>query len=113
MSAQVKTMKHGRNCLLPLFAYLACQTTAKTSRDVRECLIDAVDGSHHLVVFPENALYQLKDVQRWNLDLHVTSSAVTNPENAEQISAIIRCASRSKLKVQAKSGEHSFGNYGE
>lgn len=62
-------------------------------------LMAATIASH----FPtDQAFYQLRDVQRSNLDLHVTPAAVTYPESAEQISAIIRCASRSQLKLQAK-----------
>ena len=106
----MKLLKHGRY-YLRFFVYLSCLARAGTPPDVRQCLVDAVDGSHDRIAFPDQAFNQLRDVQRWNLDLHVTPAAVTYPESAEQISAVIRCASRSQLKLQAKGGGHSFGFY--
>lgn len=80
------------------------------------CLTSAVSGNHHLVAFPGDTFYhpfyQLADVERWNLAIPVVPKAVTFPETVTQVAAIIECASEAKVKVQAKSGGHSYGNYG-
>ena len=76
------------------------------------CLTLAVSGNHDLVAFPRDPFYQLADVQRWNLAIDVVPAAVTFPETASQVAAIIECASTYHHKVQAKSGGHSYGNYG-
>ena len=75
---------------------------------LRSCLTSAVPH----VAFPEEPLYQLRDVQIWNLNIPVIPAAVTYPETSEQIAAIVKCAVECGVKVQAKSGGHSYGNYG-
>jgi len=66
-----------------------------------------------LVAFPDKHRYQKKDVRRYNLAINVTPTAVTYPKTAIQVAAIIKCASDFRLKVQARSGGHSYGNYGK
>ena len=63
--------------------------------------------------FPNHPLYSLLKVKRWNPDIDVTPAVMTVPESAEQIAAIVACAQERGLKVQPRSGGHSFGNYGE
>ena len=79
---------------------------------LHQCLSSAVSNNHHLIAFPNDPFYQLADVQRWNLAIDVIPSAVTFPETTTQVAAIIKCASEAEVKVQAKSGGHSYGNYG-
>ena len=61
--------------------------------------------------FPSSPLaFQLTWVQPYNLDIKVTPAAVVRPRTAEEISGVIMCAAASNVKVQAKSGGHSFGS---
>ncbi len=61
--------------------------------------------------FPSSPLtFQLTWVQPYNLDIKVTPAAVVRPRTPEEISGVIMCAAASNLKVQAKSGGHSFGS---
>ncbi|KAF4883035.1 FAD-linked oxidoreductase sorD [Colletotrichum fructicola] len=97
--------------VLILTALAGAGTGAASSNppSLRECL----DGSGiQDYAFPSHPLYSLLKVKRWNLDIDVTPAVVTVPETAEQIAAIVACAQERGLKVQPKSGGHSFGNYG-
>lgn len=60
--------------------------------------------------FPSSPLtFQLIWVQPYNLDIKVTPAAVVRPRTAEEIAGVVRCAAANNVKVQAKSGGHSFG----
>jgi FAD/FMN-containing dehydrogenase len=83
-----------------------------SSTAVETCLSNAVGGNNASLAFPNKLLYQLTDVKPYNLDIPVTPAAVTYPESADQVAAIIKCAAKSNLKVQARCGGHSYGNYG-
>lgn len=78
----------------------------------RDCLVNAVGGNQALVAFQDQLLYQTTAVEAYNLNIPVTPAAVTFPESSEQIAAVVKCASEHDYKVQARSGGHSFGNYG-
>ncbi|KAF4551896.1 FAD-binding domain-containing protein 21 [Elsinoe fawcettii] len=77
---------------------------------MRSCLLSAVGGDAN-VAFPSDLLYQMQDVHRYNLDIPVTPAAVTYPSTAEQVSAVVVCATKYGAKVQARSGGHGYGNY--
>lgn len=83
-----------------------------TSSALQQCLSTALAGNSSLVAYPSNPLYQLIDVHAYNLNIPVDPVAITYPTSAEQVSGIINCATASGLKVQARSGGHSYGNYG-
>jgi FAD/FMN-containing dehydrogenase len=54
----------------------------------------------------------ITDVKPYNLGIPVDPAAVTYPTVPEQVQAIVKCASTWNMKVQARSGGHSYGNYG-
>ncbi|KAE8320564.1 hypothetical protein BDV39DRAFT_213361 [Aspergillus sergii] len=83
-----------------------------TSIAGRDCLVSALGGNAGLVAFQNQLLYQTTAVHEYNLNIPVTPAAITYPETAEQIAAVVKCASEYDYKVQARSGGHSFGNYG-
>lgn len=83
-----------------------------TSTVGQQCLLNAVGNDASLVAFPIALLYETLDVNPYNLDYPVTPAAVTFPETAEQVAAIVQCAANAEAKVQAKSGGHSYANYG-
>ncbi|KAK5659792.1 hypothetical protein OQA88_1003 [Cercophora sp. LCS_1] len=82
------------------------------STQLQACLNGVANGRSGFVGYPSNPLYQIQWVKPYNLDVHVTPAAVVRPETAQDVSNIIICAKESGVKVQAKSGGHSFGNYG-
>lgn len=51
-------------------------------------------------------------VKPYNLQIPVTPAAVVRPTSSEEVAAAVRCAVASNITVQAKSGGHSYGNYG-
>ena len=61
--------------------------------------------------FPGKWFYELEYVKPYNLNIPVEPAAVTYPRTVEQVSAIVKFAATHKLKVQARSGGHSYGNY--
>ncbi|KAJ7497965.1 hypothetical protein B0H11DRAFT_1998040 [Mycena galericulata] len=64
------------------------------------------------VSYPQDVFYQLADVKTYNTHIPITPAAVTRPTTADDISKIVQCAVASSVKVQARSGGHSYGNYG-
>lgn len=79
---------------------------------VRDCLTSAVGGFAAHVAFQDTLLYQTSAVKPYNLNVPVTPAAVTYPQSANEVAAIVKCASDYDYKVQARSGGHSFGNFG-
>ncbi|KAJ5163979.1 FAD linked oxidase N-terminal [Penicillium coprophilum] len=51
-------------------------------------------------------------VNRYNLNIPVTPAAMTFPTSSQQVAAIVKCAAEHGFPVQARSGGHSYGNYG-
>lgn len=82
-----------------------------TSVAVHDCLVDAVGGNEGLLAFSSDPLYQLTDVHPYNLDIPITPAAVTYPETPEHVAGIVKCAAGAQLKVQPRSGGHSYANY--
>jgi hypothetical protein len=80
-----------------------------------QCLSSALGGNTALLAMPSfyNPLYQIQNVKPYNLDISVTPAAVTYPQTNEQVAAILACATKAGVKVPARSGGHSYGNYGK
>ncbi|PSR83914.1 FAD binding domain-containing protein [Coniella lustricola] len=51
-------------------------------------------------------------VKPYNLAVDVTPAAVIRPESTEEVAAIVQCAVKTGFKVQARSGGHSYANFG-
>jgi FAD/FMN-containing dehydrogenase len=83
-----------------------------TSESIRQGLLVALEGQDHLLASPTKLLYQFEDAKPYNLDYPIIPAAVTYPKTPEQIAKIIQFASSVNVKVQARSGGHSYGNYG-
>ncbi|RYO77696.1 hypothetical protein DL762_009100 [Monosporascus cannonballus] len=82
------------------------------SSPLADCLHAVCNGRDNCVAFPGTPLYQISWVDRYNLDIEVEPIAVTRPETAEDVSGFVKCAAANNVKVQAKSGGHSYANYG-
>ncbi|EEY23867.1 conserved hypothetical protein [Verticillium alfalfae VaMs.102] len=76
------------------------------------CLNDVCDGRSGCVGYPSDILYQIKWVDRYNLDINLEPAAVTRPESTGDVAAFVKCASENNVKVQARSGGHSYANHG-
>ncbi|RKU47791.1 hypothetical protein DL546_006876 [Coniochaeta pulveracea] len=79
---------------------------------LQTCLNNVCNNRTNCVSYPSNPLYQIAWVKPYNLDIEVTPVAVIRPTTAQDISAIVKCAVANDVKVQAKSGGHSYGNFG-
>ncbi|KAE8373900.1 hypothetical protein BDV26DRAFT_54796 [Aspergillus bertholletiae] len=75
------------------------------------CLLASVGGNSSLVAFPQQPNYPSL-VEPYNLDLLRTPAAIVFPKDTSQVAAAVKCAVDAGIKVQAKSGGHSYGNYG-
>ncbi|KAJ7493223.1 hypothetical protein B0H11DRAFT_1718318 [Mycena galericulata] len=75
------------------------------------CLNSVFASNLGNVSYPQDILYELLDVKPYNTNIPVTPAAVTRPGTAEDVAKIVQCAVASAVKVQARSGGHSYGNY--
>jgi FAD binding domain len=76
------------------------------------CLLAALSANQSALVTPGSSDYN-SSLTIYNLNLPIYPAAVTYPSSTEEVAAIVKCASEGNYKVQAKSGGHSYGNYGE
>ncbi|OBT68130.1 hypothetical protein VE03_01441 [Pseudogymnoascus sp. 23342-1-I1] len=72
----------------------------------------ALGGDESLYAFPGKPFYQAQYVKRYNLSIPLTPAAMTFPKTTAQVAAVIKCAVDANVKVQARSGGHSYGNFG-
>jgi FAD/FMN-containing dehydrogenase len=84
----------------------------KPSSAIQTCLTNAVGGNTALLASKDTPLYQLAHVKPYNLDIPITPAAVTYPQSADHVAAIVKCAADNNLKVQPRCGGHSYANYG-
>ncbi|PWI70182.1 putative berberine bridge enzyme [Purpureocillium lilacinum] len=82
------------------------------STPLQQCLNTVCNGRLGCVAFPSDALYQAAWVKPYNLDVPVTPIAVFKPSSTEDVAGAIKCAVASNVHVQAKSGGHSYANFG-
>ncbi|ROV89849.1 hypothetical protein VMCG_09493 [Cytospora schulzeri] len=79
------------------------------------CLSNICAGRSNCVAFSDTLdafSYQLDWVKRFNLAIDVTPEAVIRPISTEEVAAAVQCAADNGYKVQAKSGGHSYANFG-
>ena len=78
------------------------------SSPIKTCLSSAVGD----IAWPSEPLFKLLDAKPYNLDVSVHPVAITYPSKVEEVAAIIKCAG-TDYKIQARSGGHSYANYGK
>lgn len=78
------------------------------SSPLATCLNAVCAGRAECVAYPSTPFYQLAWVRPFNLDVPVTPAAVVRPRTAQDVSEIVKCAAANNVKVQAKSGGHSY-----
>ncbi|KND86277.1 Cannabidiolic acid synthase [Tolypocladium ophioglossoides CBS 100239] len=82
------------------------------STPLQTCLGTVCNGRVGCVSYPSDPLYQVAWVKPFNLDVPVTPVAVIRPNSASEVAGAVKCAVASGVQVQAKSGGHSYANYG-
>jgi hypothetical protein len=76
-----------------------------------QCLLASVGGNSSLVAFPSQSTFSAV-LHPYNLDIVTTPAAVVFPQTANQVAKAVGCAVDCGVKVQARCGGHSYGNYG-
>ncbi|KAI8627322.1 Glucooligosaccharide oxidase [Xylariaceae sp. FL1651] len=82
------------------------------SSPLADCLNAVCNSRSDCVAYPTNPLYQISWVSPYNLAFPVVPVAVTRPQTADDVSGFVKCAAANSVKVQPKSGGHSYANYG-
>ncbi|KAI2725943.1 CAZyme family AA7 [Penicillium roqueforti] len=98
--------------LLKLFllAVAASVALAASSEALKQCL-ENVFTDRAGFAFAGDLFYD-RIVNRYNLNIPVTPSALAFPTSSQQVADIVKCAADNGYPVQARSGGHSYGNYG-
>jgi hypothetical protein len=94
--------------------FLAALTMGNASSSPTNTLVGCLQASipSNLTTSPSNWDYYIADVIPYNLNIKVSPVAITAPQTAVQVQSAVKCAIQYGVKVQAKSGGHSYGNYG-
>lgn len=79
-----------------------------TSPSLQQGLNAIANGRTEFVAYPSYPFYQIEWVKAYNLAIDVTPIAVVRPDTADDVAAVIKCAAANNVKVQAKSGGHSY-----
>ncbi|CAI4217594.1 unnamed protein product [Parascedosporium putredinis] len=82
------------------------------STPLQTCLNTICAGRAECVAYPSTPFYQLAWVKPFNLEIDIEPIAVFRPKNTNEVSAVVKCAESVGAKVQARSGGHSYANYG-
>ncbi|KAK3680848.1 hypothetical protein B0T22DRAFT_485748 [Podospora appendiculata] len=87
----------------------------RTASTLQDCLDSICAGRANCVHYAGGGgLY--KYFSEWikplNLAYLITPAAVIRPRNVTEVAAVVKCAAKNGVKVQAKSGGHSYANYG-
>ncbi|RYN48464.1 hypothetical protein AA0118_g11871 [Alternaria tenuissima] len=85
----------------------------KASNDTfLQCLESAFGNDTNLYSLPEDPLFLHGDVTLYNLDYLNIPAAIISPKTQQQVSQAVKCAHTAGVAVQARSGGHSYANYG-
>ena len=75
---------------------------------LRDCLDSICANRSACVTYPSDLLFAWW-AKPFNLEFPVTPAAIIRPETVIEVSETVKCANKNGLKVQAKSGGHSYG----
>jgi FAD/FMN-containing dehydrogenase len=96
-----------------LCALFLGRLAAAANSSFQNCIKSALKNNDDLYAFPGglNILYEQTDAHPYNLDHPYKPAAVTYPQTAQQVGAVVVCARDAGVAVQARSGGHGFENY--
>jgi hypothetical protein len=100
-----------RTLLFPSTDALSVAALFDPGSALQICLNNVFVSNPRAVSYPQDAFYQQSAVKAYNTDIPITPAAVTRPATSKEIAEIVRCAVQSKVKVQPRSGGHSYANY--
>lgn len=95
---------------LLLATFLVALASAQSNATFSQCIGSALGGDASLYALSTDPSFGVKP---YNLDYPITPAAVTYPKAAEQVAGVVKCAHAAGLAVQARSGGHSYANYGK
>lgn len=81
-------------------------SNTKVARQIKQAL-----GEPTLYAFADEPFYAWQHVKCYNLDHVTTPYCVTYPKTSAQVAKLVKIAADAGLKVQAKSGGHSYCNF--
>lgn len=82
------------------------------SAGIQACLEEAVSKDASRARFPSEPDYASKHVRPYNLNFQHTPAAVMYPNSSTEVAAIVNCASKNHVRVQARGGGHDLTNKG-
>jgi hypothetical protein len=98
-----------------LVATVLTAATAATAQNATfvQCLQAALSNDTNTWTLPDDPMFLQGDVHPYNLNYNTVPAAITFPKSQEQVSGIVKCAHAADIAVQARSGGHSYANYGK
>ncbi|RGP68544.1 hypothetical protein FLONG3_8103 [Fusarium longipes] len=81
------------------------------SAPIRDCLDSICANRSACVTYPSDPLFTWW-ARPFNLEFPVVPAAIIRPQITIEVAETVKCAKKYGHKVQAKSGGHSYGNYG-
>lgn len=101
-----------KNLLVATVLTAATATTAQNAPFV-QCLQAALSNDTSTWMLPNDPMFLQGDVHPYNLNYNTVPAAISFPKTQEQVSEVVKCAHTAGVAVQARSGGHSYANYGK
>ena len=97
--------------------WLATALTAATAASAQnsaflQCIEAALSNETDTYSLPQDPLFLQGGVTSYNLAYNIVPAAITFPKSQQQVSDVVKCAHSAGVAVQARSGGHSYANYG-
>ncbi|KAI4230775.1 MAG: hypothetical protein LQ349_006042 [Xanthoria aureola] len=96
--------------ILLIPALLACFVFSATFSTTTASLADCLSSARVPASLPGSSNYKTLSLP-YNLRLQYMPAAIALPTTPQHVSSAVLCAASSKIKVQAKSGGHSYASY--
>ena len=101
-----------KNLLAATVLTAATAATAQNAPFV-QCLQTALSNDTSTWMLPNDPMFLQGDVHPYNLNYNIVPAAISFPKTQEQVSEVVKCANAAGVAVQARSGGHSYANYGK
>lgn len=91
----------------------AASATRASNTTFLQCLEATFGNDTNLYSLPQDPLFLQGDVTPYNLNYLTIPAAIVSPRTQQQVSGAVKCAHTAGVAVQARSGGHSYANYGK